>query len=140
MRAQNKNHTGQEPYNFFINVLFPDKELAIMPYNRVVKDLNGMTLAQFLEKIKDKFTVTPQSSEVNPQKLHTFGFYCEGKWFQLTAKDGTFDPTHPTKSIDASVLADNLIGPVLGYYQSADRQENRFCRRNSGHERTGEAG
>ncbi|HBC47659.1 MAG TPA: DUF1015 domain-containing protein [candidate division Zixibacteria bacterium] len=114
MRAQNKNHTGQEPYNFFINVLFPDKELAIMPYNRVVKDLNGMTMAQFLEKIKDKFSVTPQSSEVNPRNLHMFGFYCEGKWFQLTAKEGTFDPSHPTKSIDASVLADNLIGPVLG--------------------------
>ncbi len=114
MRAQNKNHTGQEPYNFFLNVLFADRELAIMPYNRVVKDLNGMTLAQFLEKIKDKFMVTPQVSEVNPQKLHTFGFYCEGKWYLLTAKEGTFDPNHPTRSIDASVLADNLIAPVLG--------------------------
>jgi uncharacterized protein (DUF1015 family) len=114
LRAQNKNHTGQEPYNFFLNVLFADRELAIMPYNRVVKDLNGMTLAQFLEKIKDKFNVTPQVSEVNPQKLHTFGFYCEGKWFLLTAKEGTFDPNHPTRSIDASILADNLIAPVLG--------------------------
>ncbi len=114
MRAQNKNHTGKEPYNFFLNVIFPDSELAIMPYNRVIKDLNGMTLPQFLEKIKDKFTVAPQSSEVNPQKAHTFGFYCEGKWYLLGAREGTFDPKHPTKSIDASILADNLIGPVLG--------------------------
>ncbi len=114
MRAQNRNHTGKEPYNFFLNVIFPDTELAIMPYNRVIKDLNGMTLLQFLDKIKDKFSVTPQSSEVNPQKLHTFGFYCEGKWYLLGAREGTFDPNHPTKSIDASILADNLIGPILG--------------------------
>jgi uncharacterized protein (DUF1015 family) len=114
MRGQNKNHTGKEPYNFFLNVIFPDTELAIMPYNRVIKDLNGMTVAQFLEKIKDKFVVTPQSSEVNPQKPHAFGFYSEGKWYLLTAKEGTFDPDHPTKSIDASILADNLIAPILG--------------------------
>jgi uncharacterized protein (DUF1015 family) len=114
MRARNKNHTGNEAYNFFLNVIFPDTELAIMPYNRVIKDLNGMTPTQFLEKIEDKFIVKPQSSEVNPQKPHTFGFYCEGKWYLLTAREGTFDSSHPTKSIDASILADNLIAPILG--------------------------
>jgi uncharacterized protein (DUF1015 family) len=114
MKAANKNHTGKESYNFFLNVIFPDRDLAIMAYNRVVKDLNGLTLEQFLAKAAEKFTVTPQNGEVNPKKLHSFGLYAEGKWFLLTAKEGTFDPKHPTKSIDASILAENLIGPVLG--------------------------
>ncbi|OGC92834.1 MAG: hypothetical protein A2W25_01240 [candidate division Zixibacteria bacterium RBG_16_53_22] len=114
MRAANPGHTGQEPYNFFINVIFSERELTIMPYNRVVRDLNGLTCDQFLDKAREKFTVTPQKGEVNPQKLHTFGFYCDRKWYLLGAKPGAFDPDHVTKSIDASVLADNLIAPVLG--------------------------
>jgi uncharacterized protein (DUF1015 family) len=114
MRKANPGHTGQESYNFFINVIFPDNELAILPYNRVVKDLGGMTCEQFRQKASDKFTVKPQKAEISPTKLHTFGFYCEGKWYLLEASAGTFDPNHPTKSIDASILADNLIAPVLG--------------------------
>jgi len=114
MKKANKNHTGKEPYNYFINVIFPDNELAIMPYNRVVKDLNDMTLDQFLHRISDKFSVTPQNGEINPSKLHTFGFYNDGKWYLLEAKPGTFDPKHSTQSLDASILAENLIGPVLG--------------------------
>jgi uncharacterized protein (DUF1015 family) len=114
MKAANKNHTGKEPYNFFLNVIFPDRELAIMPYNRVVKDLNSLTLEEFLAKASEKFTIALQKGEVNPQKLHTFGFYCEGKWYLLTSKEGTFDPNHPTRSIDASILAENLIAPILG--------------------------
>ena len=114
MKAQNKNHTGEEPYNFFLNVIFPDNELKIMPYNRVVKDLNGMTLEQLFQKVREKFTITPQAGEVNPPRIHTFGFYCEMKWYLLEVKPGTFDANHPTKSIDASILAENLIGPILG--------------------------
>ena len=114
MKAANKNHTGEEPYNFFLNVIFPDSELKIMPYNRVVKDLNGMTLEQLFQKVGEKFTITLQKGEVNPSKIHNFGFYCEGKWYLLEAKPGTFDENHPTKSIDASVLADNFISPILG--------------------------
>jgi len=114
MKKTNKNHTGQELYNFFISVVFPDDQLAILPYNRVVKDLNGLTLDQFFQKISNKFTVTPQMGEVNPGKLHKFGFYCDGKWYLLEAKPGTFDSQHPIKSIDASILADNLIAPILG--------------------------
>jgi uncharacterized protein (DUF1015 family) len=113
-KKANPNHSGQESYNFFINVIFPDNQLAIMSYNRVVKDLAGMTCGQFLEKVSQKFTVTPHKGEVNPGRLHTFGFYCGGKWHLLEAKSGTFDDKHPTKSIDASILADNLIAPVLG--------------------------
>jgi len=114
MRKANPNHTGQEPYNFFVNVIFSERELAIMPYNRVIRDLSGLTCEQFLEKAREKFTVSPHKGEVNPSKLHTFGFYCQGKWYLLEAKPGIFDPNHVTKSIDASILADNLIAPVLG--------------------------
>jgi uncharacterized protein (DUF1015 family) len=114
MKKANPKHTGHEPYNYFINVIFSERELAILPYNRVVKDLNGLTCEQFLDKAREKFNVTPQKGEVTPQKLHTYGFYCDGIWYLLESKPGTFDPDHVTKSIDASILADNLIGPVLG--------------------------
>ena len=114
MKAQNKNHTGEEPYNFFLNVIFPDCELKIMPYNRVIKDLNGMTIDQLFKKAQDKFIITLQKGEVNASKVHTFGFYCDGKWYLLEAKPGSFDPIHPTESIDASILANNFIGPILG--------------------------
>jgi uncharacterized protein (DUF1015 family) len=114
MKKKGEIKGPNDPFNFFLNVVFPDSELAIMPYNRVVKDLNGMTVEELLKKASDKFTIAPANGEVNPDKLHTFGFYAEGKWYKLTAKEGTFDPKHATKSIDASVLADNFIAPLLG--------------------------
>lgn len=113
-REKHPGYTGQEPFNFFLNVLFPDRELYIMPYNRVVKDLNGMTLDQLLQKASAKFDVQPQPGEVNPQKPHQFGIYGGGKWYLLTAKPGVVDESSPTLSIDASVLADNFIAPLLG--------------------------
>lgn len=113
-REKHPNYTGEEPFNFFLNVLFPDRELYIMPYNRVVKDLNGMTLDQLLQKASAKFDIAPHQGEVNPQKPHQFGVYGEGKWYLLTAKPGVVDESSPTLSIDASVLADNFIAPLLG--------------------------
>lgn len=112
-KARNPRHTGSESYNFFLNVLFPDRQLRIMPYNRVVKDLNGMNLEEVLTKAADMFRVTSQQDEINPEKPHTFGFYCEGKWFLLDAREGTFDPGDPVRSIDASILAENFIAPIL---------------------------
>ena len=85
-----------------------------MPYNRVVKDLNGMTLDQLLQKASAKFDIQPHPGEVNPQKPHQFGIYGGGKWYLLTAKPGVVDESSPTLSIDASVLADNFIAPLLG--------------------------
>jgi len=114
MKKANPHHTEQEPYNFFTNVIFSERELAIMPYNRVVRELNGLTCQQFLEKAREKFAVSSHKGDVIPSRLHTFGFYCDNKWFLLEARPGTFDPDHVTKSIDASILADNLIAPVLG--------------------------
>jgi uncharacterized protein (DUF1015 family) len=113
-KAKNPKHAGNEPYNFFLNVLFPDRELIIMPYNRVVKDLKGMSLDEVLKRASEKFTISLREDVISPEKLHTFGFYCEKKWYLLEAKQGTFDPKHPTRSIDASILAENLIDPILG--------------------------
>jgi uncharacterized protein (DUF1015 family) len=114
MKKANPVHTGRESYNFFINVIFSERELAILSYNRVVKDLNGQTCEQFLNRASQKFIVTQQSGAANPREPHTFGFYCEGEWYLLRARPQTFDPDHPTRSIDASILAENLIAPVLG--------------------------
>ncbi|MDX1284749.1 MAG: DUF1015 family protein [Draconibacterium sp.] len=115
-RAKEKNpsQTGDESYNYFLNVLFPDQELNILPYNRVVSDMNGLTLDEILEKASDKFDISEHDGEIAPTELHTFGLYCEGKWYQLKTKDGTFDPNDPTGSIDAAILGKNLIDPILG--------------------------
>ncbi len=110
----NPNHTGKEIYNYFLNVIFPDEELNILPYNRVIKDMNGLTLEQLLTKASERFEINPQDKEVNPDKPHRFGLYCEGDWFLLTAKEGSFDPDDPTGSIDAAILGDNFIEPILG--------------------------
>nr|MBN2277009.1 DUF1015 domain-containing protein [candidate division Zixibacteria bacterium] len=113
-REKNPNHTGKEIYNFFLNVLFPDRELNILPYNRVVKDLNGMTLEQLLKRVEEKFEISRSNKEINPAEPHTFGFYCEKQWYLLKSKPGTFDTGSPTKSIDAAILGENLIAPILG--------------------------
>ncbi len=113
-REKNPHHTGEEIYNFFLNVIFPDKELRILPYNRVIKDLNGMTLDEILEKASVKFHISPAEGEVNPERPHQFGLYSEKKWYLLEAKEGSFDPENPTGSIDAAILGDNFIAPILG--------------------------
>ncbi|RKX27847.1 MAG: DUF1015 domain-containing protein [Candidatus Zixiibacteriota bacterium] len=114
MKEQNPNHTGDEQYNFFLNVIFPDSELRILPYNRVVKGLNGMTTDELLTKLKDAFEVTPQPKAVDPEKPYHFGVLCQDKWYCLTAKEGTFDTSNPADSIDSAVLTANLLSPVLG--------------------------
>jgi len=113
-RRQFPDFTGQEPWNYFLNVLFPDSELRILPYNRVIKDLNGLSPDQLLQKTMDRFTVERQNGEVQPTAPHQFGLYCNRTWYRLSSKSGSFDPSSPTRSIDASILADNLIAPLLG--------------------------
>lgn len=113
MKEQNPNHTGEESYNFFLNVIFPDNELRILPYNRVIKSLNGMTTEEFLNKIQNTFEVTPQSEKVEPEESYCFGAFCGGKWYSLTAKKGSFDSDHPANSLDSAVLTANLLEPIL---------------------------
>ena len=113
-REKNPGYTGEEVFNFFLNVLFSDNELHILPYNRVVKDTNGLTIQQLIEKVASRFSVAPHDGDVNPGDPHEFGLYAEGKWQILKAKPGSFDASSPTGSIDAAILQQNLISPILG--------------------------
>ncbi len=115
LKEQNENHTGKEGYNFFLSVLFPDNQLQIIDYNRVVRHLNGMDTATFLQRVGEKFAIRKQGKEqVKPSESYTFGMYLEGEWYELTAKEGTYDTEDPIASLDISVLSDNLIAPILG--------------------------
>jgi len=114
LKEKNPDHSGREHYNFFLNVIFPDDELHILPYNRVVKDLNGMTVAQLLERAGESFTVTPRPGPVVPNKNYRFGMYCDKRWFELEAQKGTFNRQHPSESIDSAVLSANFLTPILG--------------------------
>ena len=112
-RQENPGYTGNEEFNYFLSVLFPDEELMILPYNRVVKNLNGYTQEEFLNKIKEKFDIAESDRQVSPDKKGTFGMYLGGKWYKLTAhKDIMSDD--PVDGLDVAVLQDNLLAPVLG--------------------------
>ena len=112
-RQENPGYTGNEEFNYFLSVLFPDEELMILPYNRVVKDLNGYSQEEFLNKIKEKFDIAESDKQVSPDKKGTFGMYLGGKWYKLTAhKDIMSDD--PVDGLDVAVLQDNLLAPVLG--------------------------
>ncbi|MBG7630473.1 MAG: DUF1015 domain-containing protein [Bacteroidetes bacterium] len=112
--AKNPNHTGNEPYNFFMAVHFPDNQLQIIDYNRVVKDLNGLSSEEFIAKIEENFIVNDISkSIIKPNKLHDFSLYVDGKWFGLTAKEGTFNDNNPIDSLDVSVLSKYVLEPIL---------------------------
>ena len=115
-KEKNPHHTGNEPYNFFLNGLFADRELFIMPYNRVIRDLNSRTISSLLSEAAPKFDIesTTSPSFATPASQHQFGLYTDGKWYSLKAKAGSFDMHHPVNSIDAAILSDNLIAPILG--------------------------
>ena len=111
-KAANPNHTGREPYNYFLTVIFPHNQMKILGYNRVVMDLNGLSTKEFIEKISVNFLVVP-SEKAQPDKKSTFGMFLENQWYCLTAKPGTCPVNGPIKSLDISILQDNLLGPVL---------------------------
>lgn len=112
-RKHDANPSPDKEYNFFLAVVFPHDQLRIMDYNRLVKDLNGNTKDQFLAKIGEKFTVTA-GTQAAPAAMHAFGMYLDGKWHQITAKEGSFDPKDPINSLDVAILQNNLLGPILG--------------------------
>lgn len=111
----NANHTGEEEYNYFLAVIFPDNQLKIIDYNRVVKDLNGLTEAQLIETLKTDFEVKEVGAEVyTPTKLHNFSMYLGGKWYSLTAKPGTYNDNDPIGVLDVTVLSNLVLNKVLG--------------------------
>lgn len=112
-KANNPKHDGTEDYNFFLAVIFPHNRMYIMDYNRVVFDLNGLSEAQLLEKISEKFEVS-ETDTPSPSRFTEFGMYLDHKWYRLVAKLGTFEPDDPVKSLDVAILQNNLLAPILG--------------------------
>lgn len=114
LRSENPSHTGKEEYNYFLAVHFPDNQLHIMDYNRVVRDLNGHTPDAFLKALEKAFTVgAPSTTTVRPSRLHDFGMYLDGKWYLLSAKPGTFDDTDPIGVLDVTILSEQILKPLL---------------------------
>lgn len=113
-REENPDHKGTEEYNFFLSVLFPHDQLMIMDYNRTVKDLNGLEIKTFLQRVEENFEVEKENQPVKPDKKGTFGMYLDRQWYKLTAKPSLFEGKDAVGSLDVSVLQDYLLGPVLG--------------------------
>ena len=112
-REAHKNYDGTEEFNYFLSVLFPDEQLMIMDYNRVVKDLNGYTKEEFLNVISKDFIVEEKEAALSPEKKGTFGMYLEGKWYLLTAKP-ELTSNDPVDGLDVAILQNHLLEPVLG--------------------------
>ena len=113
--SQNPNHRGDEEYNYFMAVCFPANQLTIIDYNRVVKDLNGLTPAQFLDALRQNFVVEDKGEEVyKPACLHNFSLYLEGKWYSLTAKPGTYDDNDPIGVLDVTISSNLILDEILG--------------------------
>lgn len=113
-KEQNPNHTGTEEYNFFLAVHFPDDQLSIIDYNRVVKDLNGLSEEDFINGLKASFKVEKKGLEIyKPDQLHNFSMYLGGEWYSLTAKDGTFDDLDPIGVLDVTILSNHVLGKLL---------------------------
>ena len=109
------NHNGTEEYNYLLAVCFPQSHLKVMDYNRVVVDLNGNTEEQFLEKLGEKFIVEDKGTEIyHPAKLHNFALYLGGKWYSLTAKEGTYDDNDPIGVLDVTISSDYILRDILG--------------------------
>jgi len=113
-KEKNPAHTGQEEYNYFMSVLFPDNQLKIIDYNRLVKDLNGLSNEQFLEKLSASFNVRKVGADIyKPCCLHNFSMYLDGNWYSLTAREGTYNDADPIGVLDVTILSKLILEPVL---------------------------
>lgn len=114
-REEHPDYTGEEEFNYFFSVLFPDEELMIMPYNRVVKDLNGYSKEEFIKKIEEKFEIEESAAAVEPAYKAEFGMYLDEKWYKLKAKKDILSDD-PVDGLDVAILQNNLLEPVLGIH------------------------
>ena len=113
-RDQNPGYTGDEEFNYFLAVHFPDNQLKIIDYNRLVKDLNGLSPKEFVEKLGEKFIIEKKGPEIyRPAFLHNFGMYLEGNWYSLTAREGTYDDNDPIGVLDVTILTNSVLSPLL---------------------------
>jgi len=114
-RQANKSHKGTEEYNYFLAVHFPDNQLRIIDYNRVVKDLNGLSAAEFLDRLSGTFTIQKIGPAIyKPNRLHNFGLYVDGNWYSLTAKPGTYDDQDPIGVLDVTISSNLILRDILG--------------------------
>ena len=114
-RENNPGHTGEEEYNWFMTVAFPDSQLKIIDYNRVVKDLNGLAPEQLLKALEEDFDVCEKGTDIyKPGRLHEFSMYLEGKWYSLVAKDGRYDDNDPIGVLDVTILSSLVLDKILG--------------------------
>ncbi len=125
LREENPDHRGDEEYNFFLAVIFPKSHMKILAYNRAVMDLNNLTPDEFIERIGDKFEVW-QGADPEPGKGRTYSMYLDGEWFGLEPIDGSYPADHPVKSLDASILQENLLSPILGIEDPRTSQRIKF--------------
>ena len=112
-RAENPGYTGEEEFNYYLAVLFPSDQLKIMDYNRVVKDLNGMSEEEFKKRLSEKFDISEIKGKAKPEKQYDFGMYLNKKWYMLTAKSG-IRSQDVVRGLDVSILQDNILIPILG--------------------------
>jgi len=114
-RTKNPHHTGNEEYNFFMTVCFPASQLKIFDYNRVVKDLNGLSPEEFKQALKTDFVLEDRGTEIfRPSKLHEFGMYLSGRWYSLQAKPGRYDDDDPIGVLDVTILSNHVLDKLLG--------------------------
>lgn len=114
-RQQNPNHTGNEEYNYFMAVCFPDNQLTIIDYNRVVKDLNGLSDEEFMQALSKNFEIRKVGAETyKPNKLHNFSLYLSGNWYDLTAKPGTYNDNDPIGVLDVTISSNLILDEILG--------------------------
>ena len=114
-REEHPDYTGEEEFNYFLSVLFPDEELMIMPYNRVAKDINGYSKEEFIKKIEEKFEIEESAAAVEPAYKAEFGMYLDEKWYKLKAKEDILSDD-PVDGLDDAILQNNLLEPVLGIH------------------------
>lgn len=112
-REENPDYTGDEEFNYFLAVAFPDNELEIMDYNRVISDLNGDDPHEFIQKVRKNFHIAQADGQFRPDEKHTFGMYLDGSWYKLKARSAIIDESNPVKRLDVSILQDYLLAPVL---------------------------
>jgi uncharacterized protein (DUF1015 family) len=112
-RSANPNHTGDEPYNFFLSVIFPHDQMMILDYNRLVRDLGGDGIDAFLDKTRERFVVEAVA-DGRPETAKSFGMYLGGRWYRLEARPGTYPENDPVRSLDVAILQNNLLEPILG--------------------------
>lgn len=123
-KAEDPNYTPEDPCNYFLSVIFPDNQMKILDYNRVIKDLNGLDADEFIKKIASAFGISESDEAVRPEHAGQFGMYMDGRWYRLDIHAGKVPTDDPVARLDVSLLADNLIDPILGI--SDQRRDKRI--------------